>query len=117
MITRREFAAILAALRASAASSRFRLGICNKTFQGKSFAEMCRLVRETGFTGIEIAPYTLSDDPATLATARLAELRDIMGSEGVTYIGIHSVLSAPKGMSVTTPTQRSEKGRGITFAE
>jgi len=102
MITRREFVALLAALRAGAAPGGFRLGICNKTFQDKLFPEMCRLVRETGFTGIEIAPYTLSADPAALPSARLAELRGIMASEGVSYIGIHSVLSAPKGMSVTT---------------
>jgi sugar phosphate isomerase/epimerase len=64
---------------------------------------MCRLTRETGFTGMEIAPFTLSGDPATLTASALAGLRSTMAAEGVSYVGLHSVLNAPPGMSVTTP--------------
>lgn len=102
-MTRRQFSAVLAAMRAAASPGLFRLALCNKTFEGKPFPEMCRLTRETGFTGMEIAPYTLSDDPASLAASRLGEMRAAMAAEGVTYVGLHSVLTAPKGMSVTTP--------------
>jgi D-psicose/D-tagatose/L-ribulose 3-epimerase len=102
-VTRRQFSALLAALPATGSPSPFRLALCNKTFEGKPFPEMCRLTRETGFTGMEIAPYTLSDDPASLPTAKLSEMRQTMASEGVSYVGLHSVLTAPKGLSVTTP--------------
>jgi len=102
-LTRRQFWAVLAVLLANGSPGRFRLALCNRTFQGKSFAETCRLTRETGFTGIEIAPYTLSDDPATLSASTLADMRATMGSEGISYVGLHSVLNAPAGMSVTTP--------------
>ena len=102
-MTRRQLCAVLAVWRASGSAGRFRLALCNKTFQGKSFAETCRLTRETGFTGIEIAPYTLSDDPATLAPSILAGMRATMAAEGVSYVGLHSVLTAPAGLSVTTP--------------
>ncbi len=103
IMTRRQFSVLLAAMRAAGSPGLFRLALCNKTFEGKPFPEMCRLTRETGFTGMEIAPYTLSDDPATLPAAKLAEMRKTMASEGVSFVGLHSVLTAPKGLSVTTP--------------
>jgi D-psicose/D-tagatose/L-ribulose 3-epimerase len=107
-MTRRRFCAFIApaaiaALRANASAAGFRLALCNKTFEGKSFSEMCRLTRETGFTGMEIAPYTLSDDPASIPASALAERRATMAAEGISYVGLHSVLNAPPGMSVTTP--------------
>ena len=102
-LTRRQFAAALGALRAYGSPARFRLAICNKTFEKKPFAEMCRLTRETGFTGMEIAPYTLGEDPAALPTSSLTGMRTMMSSEGVSFVGLHSVLNAPPGMSVTTP--------------
>jgi sugar phosphate isomerase/epimerase len=63
---------------------------------------MCRGAKRTGYSGVEIAPFTLGDDPAALPAARRRELRNIMASEGVTYIGLHAILSAPKGLHVTT---------------
>jgi D-psicose/D-tagatose/L-ribulose 3-epimerase len=103
VITRRQFGALIAAFRAYGSPGPFHLALCNRTFEGKPFQEMCRLTRETGFTGMEIAPYTLSDDPATLPASRLAQMRSAMASEGVGYVGLHSVLTAPKGLSVTIP--------------
>ena len=63
---------------------------------------MCRGARRTGYSGVEIAPFTLGDDPAALPAARRRELRSIMASEGMKYIGLHAILTAPKGLHVTT---------------
>jgi len=63
---------------------------------------MCRGAKQNGYSGVEIAPFTLGDDPVALPAARRRELRNIMASEGVTYIGLHAILSAPKGLHVTT---------------
>lgn len=103
--SRRNLLAGLAAAvfaRPAAASGRFRLAICNETFQGWSFAEMCRGVKRTGYNGVEIAPFTLGEDPAALPATRRRELREIMALEGVTYVGLHAILTAPKGLHVTT---------------
>jgi|SRR5581483_10778306 len=103
-LSRRQFAGIFAALRAyGSPGGAFRLALCNKTFEKKPFADMCRLTRETGFTGMEIAPYTLAEDPASLPASSLAAMRTTMSSEGIMFVGLHSVLNAPPGMSVTTP--------------
>jgi sugar phosphate isomerase/epimerase len=114
-VTRRQFGALLAAARAFGSPGQFRLALCNKTFEGKPFPVMCRLTRATGFTGMEIAPYTLANDPAALPPSRVVELRSAMASEGVSYVGLHSVLNAPKGMSVSTADREvRHRSCGIT---
>ena len=105
---RREFlrkgAALALVPRIGAASpAPFRLAICNETFEGWSFLEACRGARAAGFTGVEIAPFTLSSDPASLSSARRGELRAIAAGEGLALVGFHSLLAAPKWLHVTTP--------------
>lgn len=82
----------------------FRLAICNETFQGWDFASGCRGALDTGYTGIEIAPFTLSQDPASIPASKRRECRDVMESEGLGYVGLHSLLTVPSGeLHITTP--------------
>ena len=81
----------------------FRHSICNEVYQGWDFAKACRHIRETGYQGIEIAPFTLSEDPCNIpATDRKAHAAIIAG-EGLTFVGLHWLMVAPKGLHVTTP--------------
>src|ERR1044071_7608520 len=81
----------------------FRQSICNEAFEGWDFAAECRAIRSAGYTGIEIAPFTLAEDPATISPARRQELRSIISSEGLTFAGLHWLMVSPKGLHVTTP--------------
>jgi len=84
-------------------SQRLRHAICNEVFEGWSFADTFRAVRQAGYSGIEIAPYTLAEDPAAISPARRHELRGIMASEGLQFVGLHWLMVSPKGLHVTTP--------------
>ena len=87
-------------------SGGFRLAVCNETFQGWSVADGFRGALQTGYTGVEIAPFTLSEDPASVSASERKEYRDIMESEGLGYVGLHSLLTAPRGaLHVTTPDE------------
>lgn len=55
-----------------------------------------------GYTGLEIAPFTLADDPASLPETRRAELRGAMKDEGLCFVGLHWLLSTPSGLHMTT---------------
>ena len=82
----------------------FKLAVCNETFQGAEFAEGCELALATGYTGLEVAPWTLSEDPASLSPDRRREYRSAMEQAGVAYVGLHSLLTAPAGeLHITTP--------------
>ena len=83
---------------------RFRLAICNETFQDWDFLEGCLGALSTGYTGLEIAPFTLAEDPVAISAAQRKEYRDIMDGEGVGYVGLHSLLTVPRGeLHITTP--------------
>ena len=40
-------------------SFRFRHAICNEVYKGWDFRQACQSIRKAGYTGIEIAPFTL----------------------------------------------------------
>src|SRR5206468_1586346 len=46
---------------------------------------------------------TLGEDPAQVPAPRRREVRDIMASEGLEYVGLHWIMVSPKGLHVTTP--------------
>ena len=81
----------------------FRHSICNEAFDQWSFADACRAIRRAGYTGIEIAPFTLGATPGEITAAQRAEYRDIMGSEGLQFAGLHWLMVSPKGFHVTGP--------------
>ncbi len=84
---------------------RFRHSICNEVYKGWDFAAACRDMRSAGYEGIEIAPFTLSDDPARVPPAKRREYREAITGEGLTFVGLHWLMVAPPGLHVTTPDQ------------
>lgn len=83
--------------------SSFRHSICNEVYQGWDFANACRHIKETGYQGIEIAPFTLSEDPCNISAADRKNYASIIEGEGLKFVGLHWLMVAPKGLHVTTP--------------
>ena len=81
----------------------FRHSTCNEAFDKWPFADACRTIRKAGYTGIEIAPFTLAEKPADVTPAQRREYRNIMQSEGLAFVGLHWLMVSPKGLHVTTP--------------
>ena len=93
----------------------FHHSICNEVFEKWDFTESCKAIRRAGYGGIEIAPFTLAEDPAQIQAGRRRELRGIIESEGLRFAGLHWLMVAPKGLHVTTPdaTLRERSWRHI----
>jgi sugar phosphate isomerase/epimerase len=81
----------------------FRHSICNEVYQGWDFAATCRHVKETGYAGLEIAPFTLSEDPCNISAADRRSFAAMIEGEGLAFVGLHWLMVAPKGLHVTTP--------------
>jgi D-psicose/D-tagatose/L-ribulose 3-epimerase len=81
----------------------FRHSICNEAFDKWPFADACKAIRKAGYTGIEIAPFTLAETPGEITAAQRAEYREIIRSEGLTFAGLHWLMVSPKGLHVTGP--------------
>ena len=65
---------LLAARLSTGAEAMIKLGICNELFEGWEFGRVCRTVKEIGYDGLEIAPFTLAPpdrrpEPGTAAGA------------------------------------------------
>ncbi len=98
-MTRRKWLQLALAASAPAAAGRpFHFSVCNETFQPASFEEQCRMAHGIGYAGIEIAPGTLSADPVSIPPARRAELRRLIEDHGLSFVGLHNLLTVPPGM-------------------
>lgn len=82
---------------------KLRHAICNEVFEKWPFAETCRAIRAAGYSGIEIAHFTLAPDPMDVSPARRREYREIMAGEGLEFVGLHWLMVSPPGLHVTTP--------------
>ena len=81
----------------------FRHAICNEAFEKYTFADACRAIRRIGYTGIEIAPFTLAETPQQIPPAQRREYRQIIENEGLVFAGFHWLMVSPKGLHVSGP--------------
>lgn len=79
-----------------------KFAICNETYQGWSFKDSCAHIAKTGYDGIEIAPFTLKEDPRDLTEADASALAGIARDAGLDVVGLHWLLVKPEGLHLTT---------------
>ena len=92
-----------------------KFGICNETYQGWEFAAVCADVAKWGYDGIEIAPFTLAEDPSKLSEAAARDVGRVAREAGLEVIGLHWLLLKPGGMHLTTPDE-GVRERTVEFA-
>jgi len=80
-----------------------RAAVCNEVFGAIPFSAQCALAARHGFQGIELAPYTLAEDPLSIRASRGREIRRTIEEAGLACAGLHWLLRAPAGLHLTTP--------------
>src|SRR5438552_13282662 len=80
-----------------------KYAICNETFEGWDHARVCSRIAELGYTGLEVAPFTLASRITDVTAARRAELRIQAEAAGVQIIGLHWLLAKTEGLHLTSP--------------
>ena len=86
-----------------------RISLCNEVIAELPFPRQCEVAAALGYDGLEIAPMTLGEDPTKLARAQIAELRRGASDAGIAITGLHYVLRAPVGLSITTADDATRK--------
>jgi len=79
-----------------------RLSLCNEVLRHLPFDEQCRAATALGYAGLEVAPFTLADDPTTLDANRAKHLRAVARDYGVAISSLHWLLVKPEGLSLAT---------------
>jgi len=85
-----------------------KYAICNETFGDQPFDEAWAMVREVGYTGIEIAPFTLAPGAETIdvgevSKAQRAEVKKQAADAGLEVVGLHWLLAKTQGLYLTSP--------------
>ena len=92
-----------------------KFGICNETYVGWDFAKTCDDIAASGYDGVEIAPFTLHEDPRELTEEAATKIGAIATSAGLEVIGLHWLLVKPPGMHLTTP-DNATRAKTVSFA-
>ncbi|MBI2749604.1 MAG: sugar phosphate isomerase/epimerase [Burkholderiales bacterium] len=79
-----------------------RIALCNEVIAPMPFPRQCEYAAKLGYDGLEIAPYTLSDEPHRLGSAQTAAARTAAEEAGVAITGLHWLLVKPQGLSIST---------------
>jgi sugar phosphate isomerase/epimerase len=77
--------------------------ICNETFVDWPLDRAFAFARECGYTGIEIAPFTLLDDAREITDAQRAEVRQVAADNELEVVGLHWLLAKTSGLHLTSP--------------
>jgi D-psicose/D-tagatose/L-ribulose 3-epimerase len=78
-----------------------RFSLCNEVVRELPFAAQCDLAAALGYGGIELAPFTLGDEPHRLPSGEVAALRRAASEAGIAITSLHWLLVAPAGLSIT----------------
>jgi sugar phosphate isomerase/epimerase len=80
-----------------------RLAICNETFQDWPFDKAFKFARDLGYTGIEIAPFTMGRNAYEITPQQRATVRRQAENAGLEVIGLHWLLAKTEGFYLTEP--------------
>lgn len=94
-----------------------KYAICNETFEGWDHARVCARIAELGYTGLEVAPFTLAPRITDVTAARRTELRRQAELAGVQIIGLHWLLAKTEGFHLTSTDPAVRKRTGEYLAE
>jgi D-psicose/D-tagatose/L-ribulose 3-epimerase len=82
-----------------------RIALCNEVIAPMPFPQQCEYAAKLGYDGLEIAPYTLSEEPHRMGSAQIAAARAAAEDHGVAVTGLHWLLVKPSGLSISSKDQ------------
>jgi sugar phosphate isomerase/epimerase len=94
-----------------------KFAICNETFQDWPFDRAFAFAAECGYTGVEIAPFTISNDVTDIPTARRDEMRRQAEAAGLEIVGVHWLLAKTEAFYMTTPDAEVRRKTSGYFGE
>lgn len=95
----------------------FRYAICNETYLDTPHEKVCEAVAAAGYTGLELAPFTLASRITDVSASRRAEIRKQAESQGLAIIGLHWLLAKTEGLILTSPDAEVRRQTGLYLAE
>ncbi len=79
-----------------------KFAICHELFEGWNWEDQCAAIARIGYTGIEVAPFTLATGPREVTGDQRRQLRQTATDYGLEIIGLHWLLAKTTGLHITT---------------
>ena len=80
-----------------------KFAICQELFENWDWERQCAFSAELGYTGLELAPFTLAPRITDVSAEQRQSLRTTAEQHGVQIIGLHWLLAKTEGFYLTTP--------------
>ncbi len=80
-----------------------KFAICQELYETTDWATQCQLIAEAGYAGIEVAPFAISTDLASVPAAVLEGMKQEAERHGLEIIGLHWLLAKTTGLYLTSP--------------
>jgi sugar phosphate isomerase/epimerase len=79
-----------------------KIALCNEVIREMDFPAQCDFAKKLGYDGLELAPFTLDENPHRQTPSRRPELRRAAADAGIAITGLHWLLITPKGLSINS---------------
>ena len=89
-----------------------KFAICNEMFEGWEFERVCEAARQTGYAGVEIAPFTLGKLANEVPREQRDRMREVAARQAVQIVGLHWVLAQTEGFHINHPDQAVRRRTG-----
>ena len=79
-----------------------KLSLCNEVIRELVFDRQCALAASLGYQGLELAPFTLAQNPENLTHAQARLFANIARDHGLEISSLHWLLVQPEGLSLVS---------------
>ena len=83
--------------------------ICNELYEGWEFPAICQHALKLGYTGLEIAPFTLGPNPTLLSPEALTKIKESIQQSGMDIVGLHWLLAKTEGFCLTSSDNQTQQ--------
>lgn len=94
-----------------------KFAICNEIFQGWRLEDAFAFIKEVGYDGVEIAPFTLAERVEQISAEERKRVRELAKKFGLEIVGLHWLLVSPSGLHLTTPNDSVREKTKAYFRE
>jgi len=75
-----------------------RFAICNEIYQGWKLEDMLAHAAQLGYSGVEIAPFTLANSVTEISATERQRIRELAARNEIAIVGLHWLLVKPEGL-------------------
>ncbi|MDA0282609.1 MAG: sugar phosphate isomerase/epimerase [Planctomycetota bacterium] len=86
-----------------------KFAICQELYEGWEWERQCEFSASLGYTGLELAPFTLADRITDVSAEQRTTLKKQAEDHGLQIIGLHWLLAKTEGLHLTTSDARVRK--------